>query len=220
MSSDDSKASSEEVDCPRGCGAMEYRKNKNMGRRVFHPLGTPLTFLGLAGIALALKSLNSIENEGALTNSEIITFIIELFPGVALLFLGLHFTSLVTSDLFCGTCNGIILESKSIDKRLNKGIFGVFQSADYIREKLSSSVKTSDFDCIDCMDKMKKVDIVFIHHAKEHSLLKPDILEKIEAWSGHQKIIEIDGCTSCDLIFFDAGEENWFSNDGVLIQKD
>ena len=25
MSSDDSKASSEEVDCPRGCGTMEYR---------------------------------------------------------------------------------------------------------------------------------------------------------------------------------------------------
>ena len=70
------------------------------------------------------------------------------------------------------------------------------------------------------MDKMKKLDIVFIHHAKEHSLLKPDILEKIEAWSGHQKTIEIDGCLSCDLIFFDAGEENWFSNDGVLIQKD
>ena len=120
MSRDDSNASSKEVDCPRGCGTMEYRKNKNMGRRVFHPLGTPLTFLGLAGIALALKSLNSIENEGALTNSEIITFIVELFPGVALLFLGLHFTSLVTSDLFCGTCNGIILESKSIDKVVNQ----------------------------------------------------------------------------------------------------
>ena len=82
---------------------MEYKTNRNLKIRAFDPLGTVFYLAGLILIA------NSIEVGSGETNPGVIIGALLFIPGV-------YLSSLVTTDLSCNTCTGVILESKSISK--------------------------------------------------------------------------------------------------------
>ena len=87
-----------DVQCPAGCGHMEYKKNRNLKIRAFDPLGTVFYLAGLILIA------NSIEVGSGETNPGVIIGALLFIPGV-------YLSSLVTADLWCNNCAGVILES-------------------------------------------------------------------------------------------------------------
>ena len=138
---------SAEVQCPAGCGPMEYKTNRNLKIRAFDPLGTVFYLAGLILIA------NSIEVGSGETNPGVIIGALLFIPGV-------YLSSLVTTDLSCNTCTGVILESKSIDQKLKGDFLGLSENkAEYIRTALSSSTEDSEHDCPDCGEKMSSVGI-------------------------------------------------------------
>lgn len=197
---------SAEVQCPAGCGPMEYKTNRNLKIRAFDPLGTVFYLAGLILIA------NSIEVGSGETNPGVIIGALLFIPGV-------YLSSLVTTDLSCNTCTGVILESKSIDQKLKGDILGLSENkAEYIRTALSSSTEDSEHDCPDCGKKMSHI-IVPIERerrAYEDPLL-PDV---IADWTTKSDSVKLDGCKECDLLWFkNAKREQKLSMDTAIIPK-
>ena len=197
---------SAEVQCPAGCGPMEYKTNRNLKIRAFDPLGTVFYLAGLILIA------NSIEVGSGETNPGVIIGALLFIPGV-------YLSSLVTTDLSCNTCTGVILESKSIDQKLKGDLLGLSENkAEYIRTALSSSTEDSEHDCPDCGKKMSHI-IVPIERerrAYEDPLL-PDV---IADWTTKSDSVKLDGCKECDLLWFkNAKREQKLSMDTTIIPK-
>ena len=198
---------SAEVQCPAGCGPMEYKTNRNLKIRAFDPLGTVFYLAGLILI------VNSIEVGSGETNPGVIIGALLFIPGV-------YLSSLVTTDLSCNTCTGVILESKSIDQKLKGDLLGLSENkAEYIRTALSSSTENSEHDCPDCGKKMSHI-IVPIERergAYEDNLLVPDIIEDLTTKSDS---VKLDGCKECDLLWFkNAKREQKLSMDTAIIPK-
>ena len=197
---------SAEVRCPAGCGPMEYKTNRNLKIRAFDPLGTVFYLAGLILIA------NSIEVGSGETNPGVIIGALLFIPGV-------YLSSLVTTDLSCNTCTGVILESKSIDQKLKGDFLGLSENkAEYIRTALSSSTEDSEHDCPDCGKKMShiKVPIERERGAFEDPLLPDDIAEL----TTKSDRVKLDGCKECDLLWFkNAKREQKLSMDTAIIPK-
>jgi len=197
---------SAEVQCPAGCGPMEYKTNRNLKIRAFDPLGTVFYLAGLILIA------NSIEVGSGETNPGVIIGALLFIPGV-------YLSSLVTTDLSCNTCTGVILESKSIDQKLKGDLLGLSENkAEYIRTALSSSTEDSEHDCPDCGKKMSHI-LVPIERERGayEDPLMPDV---IADWTTKSDSVKLDGCKECDLLWFkNAKREQKLSMDTAIIPK-
>jgi len=189
--------------CPKGCGPLEYRTHKTRTVRVFDLAG--YAFIAI-GIILAIYFL-SLGDEATKKDLAILSI------GLVLIVIGLERTSLVTTDLACDSCKGFMLESKSIDKTFK-------DKAYFIRSEISSSSIKSDFDCFECGNKMKNASIVVSDHSEQNSLLVPEIIEDVSALVGRTETIGIDGCSECDLVWFDSGERSFLSRGTSVIQTD
>ena len=218
----------EDIQCPKGCGPMEYKTNRNLRVRVFDPIGYALIIAGIPFLAAKeAPNFDFVPN-----------LIVSYAIGLGLVMLGAYRASLVTTDLSCNTCTGVILESKSIEQRLsaNTEVLGLTENkAEYIRTALSSSTEDSEHDCPDCGEKMSSVkipieaDVPVAHGLLDaaamqaagieyrQDLLVPDVIEE---WSTVSKIVELDGCKECDLIWFKkAKKEKLLSDDSTIILK-
>ena len=197
---------SAEVQCPAGCGPMEYKTNRNLKIRAFDPLGTVFYLAGLILIA------NSIEVGSGETNPGVIIGALLFIPGV-------YLSSLVTTDLSCNTCTGVILESKSIDQKLKGDFLGLSENkAEYIRTALSSSTEDSEHDCPDCGKKMIHIKVPI---ERERGVYEDPLLPDVIAdWTTKSDSVKLDGCKECDLLWFkNAKREQKLSMDTAIIPK-
>ena len=197
---------SAEVQCPAGCGPMEYKTNRNLKIRAFDPLGTVFYLAGLILIA------NSIEVGSGETNPGVIIGALLFIPGV-------YLSSLVTTDLSCNTCTGVILESKSIDQKLKGDLLGLAENkAEYIRTALSSSMEDSEHDCPDCGKKMSHI---LVQIERERGAYEDPLLPDVIAdWTTKSDSVKLDGCKECDLLWFkNAKREQKLSMDTAIIPK-
>ena len=203
---------SEEVQCPAGCGPMEYKTNRNKKIRVFDPLGYAMIFAGILFIAAPDNLPFDFLTSNLMANMVI---------GIGLLTLGAQRTALVTTDLRCDTCKGLILESKSIDLRLKGDLLGLSENkAEYIRAALSSSTEESKYACPDCGEIMRRIVVPYEDGSHRPNTLVPDIIEDIQNLSTVSRTMEIDGCEGCDMLWFK--KENWerkLSKDTTIIPK-
>ena len=205
---------SAEVQCPAGCGPMDYKTKRNMKIRVFDPLGYAMMIAGIPFIAAPDKLPFDFFTSNMIVNAGI---------GVGLLVLGARRASLVTTDLSCNTCDGIILESKSIDQKLKGDAFGLaLNKAKYVREALSASTQEGEHDCPDCGKKMSHISVPLEGEARHRSShLVPDTVENIQKLTtGSYRTIDLDGCKECDLLWFNkAKKEEVLSRDDTIISK-
>ena len=203
---------SEEVQCPVGCGPMEYKTNRNKKIRVFDPLGYAMIFAGILFIAAPDNLPFDFLTSNLMANMVI---------GIGLLTLGAQRTALVTTDLRCDTCKGLILESKSIDLRLKGDLLGLSENkAEYIRAALSSSTEESKYACPDCGEIMRRIVVPYEDGSHRPNTLVPDIIEDIQNLSTVSRTMEIDGCEGCDMLWFK--KEKWerkLSKDTTIIPK-
>ena len=189
---------------------MEYKKNRNLKIRAWDPLGSVFY---LAGLILIVNYTEVGSGE----------FHPRAIFGMLLFIPGVYFSSLVTTDLSCNTCTGVILESKSIDKKLKGDLLGLSENkAEYIRTALSSSTEDSEHDCPDCEKKMIHISVPLegeVRHRSNH--LVPDIVDDIQNLTATvSRTIDLDGCKECDLLWFDkAKKEEVLSRDGTIIPK-
>ena len=201
---------SAEVQCPAGCGPMDYITKRNMKIRVFDPLGYAMMIAGIPFIAAP----DNLPFDFFTSN-----LIVNMGIGVGLLVLGARRASLVTTDLRCNTCTGVILESKSIDQKLKGDLLGLSENkAEYIRTALSSSTEDSEHDCPDCGKKMSHILVPIERErgAYEDPLL-PDV---IADWTTKSDSVKLDGCKECDLLWFkNAKIEQKLSMDTAIIPK-
>jgi len=207
---------SAEVQCPAGCGPMEYKTNRNMKVRVFEPIGYALMIIGIAFIAVP-ESLPFDFLPLHLFPMQIVMMVI----GIGMLMLGAKRTALVTTDLRCNTCTGVILESKSIDQKLKGDFLGVAENkAEYIRTALSSSTEESEHACPDCGEKMGHIRVPIEDGSHRSNLLVPDIVEDIQNLTTVSRTVKIDGCEGCDMLWFKkAKRENLLTKDSTIILK-
>ena len=188
---------------------MEYKTTRNLKIRAFNPLGTVFYLAGLILIA------NSIEIGSDETNPGVIIGALLFIPGV-------YLSSLVTTDLRCNTCAGVILESKSIDQKLKGDAFGLaLNKAKYVREALSASTQEGEHDCPDCEKKMIHISVPLEGEVRHRSHLVPDIVEDIQNLTATvSRTIDLDGCKECDLLWFDkAKKEEVLSREDTIIRK-
>jgi len=188
---------------------MEYKTTRNLKIRAFDPLGTVFYLVGLILIA------NSIEVGSDETNPGVIIGALLFIPGV-------YLSSLVTTDLSCNTCTGVILESKSIDQKLKGEAFGLaLNKAKYVREALSASTQEGEHDCPDCGKKMSHISVPLeaeARHRSNHPV--PDIVETIQNMATVSRTVDLAGCKECDLLWFDkAKKEEVLSRDDTIISK-
>ncbi len=203
---------SEDIQCPKGCGPMEYKTNRNLKIRVADPIGYALIIAGIPFIASTEAPLFDF----------VPNLIVSYAIGLGLVMLGGYRASLVTTDLSCNTCTGVILESKSIEQRLsaNTEFLGLTENkAEYIRTALSSSTEDSEHDCPDCGEKMSSVEIpIEVDVPVDKRNLIPDAIER--QLSTVSKIVELDGCKECDLLWFkNTKKEQLLSGDHTIIPK-
>ena len=185
---------------------MEYKTNRNLKIRAFDPLGTVFYLAGLILIA------NSIEVGSGETNPGVIIGALLFIPGV-------YLSSLVTTDLSCNTCTGVILESKSIDQKLKGDLLGLSENkAEYIRTALSSSTEDSEHDCPDCGKKMSHIKVPI---ERERGVYEDPLLPDVIAdWTTKSDAVKLDGCKECDLLWFkNAKTEQKLSMDTAIIPK-
>ena len=203
---------SEEVQCPVGCGPMEYKTNRNKKIRVFDPLGYAMIFAGILFIAAPDNLPFDFLTSNLMANMVI---------GIGLLTLGAQRTALVTTDLRCDTCKGLILESKSIDLRLKGDLLGLSENkAEYIRAALSSSTEESKYACPDCGEIMRRIVVPYEDGSQRPNTLVPDIIEDIQNLSTVSRTMEIDGCEGCDMLWFKKAKwERNLSKDTTIIPK-
>jgi len=191
---------------------MEYKTNRNLKIRVADPIGYALMIAGIPFIAVKeAPPFDFVPN-----------LMVSYAIGLGLVMLGAYRASLVTTDLSCNTCTGVILESKSIDQKLKGDGFGLaLNKAEYIRTALSSSIGGSVHDCPDCGEKMSSVEIPIEVHVSiepDESILIPDAIER--QLSTVSKIVELDGCKECDLLWFkNTKKEQLLSGDHTIIPK-
>ena len=201
---------SRDVQCPAGCGTMEYKTTRNLKIRAWNPLGSVFYLVGLILI------VNYIEVGSDETNPGVIIGALLFIPGV-------YLSSLVTTDLRCNTCAGVILESKSIDQKLKGDAFGLaLNKAKYVREALSASTQEGEHDCPDCGKKMSHISVPLEGEARHRSNhLVPDIVENIQKLTtASSRTIDLDGCKECDMLWFDkAKKEEVLSRDDTIILK-
>ncbi len=219
----------EDIQCPKGCGPMEYKTNRNLKIRVVDPIGYALIIAGIPFLAVKeAPPFDFVPN-----------LIVSYAIGFGLVMLGGYRASLVTTDLSCNTCTGVILESKSIEQRLsaNTEFLGLTENkAEYIRTALSSSTEDSEHDCPDCGEKMSSAEIPIEDDVpvddsaltvaiarkaglemRQGSTLVPDAIEGLSTVS---KIVELDGCKECDLLWFEKVKtEQLLSSGGSIIPK-
>ena len=191
---------------------MDYKTKRNMKIRVFDPLGYAMMIAGIPFIA-APENLPF----DFLTSNQIVNAGI----GVGLLVLGARRASLVTTDLRCNTCTGVILESKSIDQKLKGDLLGLSENkAEYIRTALSSSTEESEHACPDCGEKMGHIRVPIEDGSHRSNLLVPDIVEDIQNLTTVSRTVKIDGCEGCDMLWFKkAKRENLLTKDSTIILK-
>ena len=203
---------SAEVQCPAGCGPMDYKTKRNMKIRVFDPLGYAMMIAGIPFIAAPDKLPFDFFTSNLIVNAGI---------GVGLLVLGARRASLVTTDLRCNTCTGVILESKSIDQKLKGDLLGLSENkAEYIRTALSSSTEESEHACPDCGEKMGHIRVPIEDGSHRSNLLVPDIVEDIQNLTTVSRTVKIDGCEGCDMLWFKkAKREKLLSKDSTIILK-
>ena len=187
---------------------MEYKKNRNLKIRAWDPLGSVFYLVGLILI------VNYIEVGSGETNPGVIIGALLFIPGV-------YLSSLVTTDLSCNTCTGVILESKSIDQKLKGDLLGLSENkAEYIRTALSSSTEESEHACPDCGEKMRHIRVPIEDGEHRSNPLLPDIVEDIQNLSNVSRTVEIDGCEGCDMLWFEkARREKLLSKDSTIIPK-
>ncbi len=197
---------STDVQCPAGCGSMEYKTNRNLKVRVFEPIGYALMIGGLPFIV---------------GHFDAVPLPISYVIGFGMLMLGAYRTALVTTDLSCNTCTGVILESKSIDQRLKGDAFGLaLNKAKYVREALSTSTQDSEYDCPDCGKKMSYISVPLEDGSHRPNHLVPDIVETIQNLETVSRTVDLDGCKECDLLWFNkANKEKVLSRDNTIIVK-
>ena len=203
---------SAEVQCPAGCGPMDYKTKRNMKIRVFDPLGYAMMIAGIPFIAAPDNLPFDFFTSNLIVNAGI---------GVGLLVLGARRASLVTTDLRCNTCTGVILESKSIDQKLKGDLLGLSENkAEYIRTALSSSTEESEHACPDCGEKMRHIRVPIEDGEHRSNLLVPDIVEDIQNLTTVSRTVKIDGCEGCDMLWFKkAKREKLLSKDSTIIPK-
>lgn len=185
---------------------MEYKKNRDLKIRAWDPLGSVFYVAGLI-LIVSYTEVGSGE------------FHPRAIVGMLLLIPGVYFSSLVTTDLSCNTCTGVILESKSIDKKLKGDILGLSENkAEYIRTALSSSTEESEYDCPDCRKKMTHIIVPIERERKAHEdPLLPDVVADL---TSKLDSVKIDGCKECDLLWFkNAKSEQKLSMDTAIIAK-
>lgn len=163
------------VMCPKGCGELQY---KNQLTRV----GSYLTIGGVAIIILGIMALGG-SGDYSILILGITTVCVIAWKGPKL------------SLLRCADCYGAMLESKSIDKFLDR-------EANYFRKELMKSEKSSDYDCPDCRKKMR----MFQLYLKKNVNWGTDAV-LFDLLSNRNKEMEIDGCSDCDIIWLDRKEE-------------
>ena len=197
-----------DVQCPAGCGLMEYKTNRNLKIRAWDPLGSVFYLVGLILI------VNSIEVGSDETDPGVIIGALLFIPGV-------YLSSLVTTDLSCNTCTGVILESKSIDQKLKGDLLGLSENkAEYIRTALSSSTEESEHTCPDCGEKMRHIRVPIEDGEHRPNHLVPDIVEDIQNLTTVSRTVEIDGCKGCDMLWFKKAKwEKMLSKDSTIIPK-
>ena len=195
-----------DVQCPAGCGSMEYKTNRNLKVRVFEPIGYALMIGGLPFIV---------------GHFDAVPLPISYVIGFGMLMLGAYRTALVTTDLSCNTCTGVILESKSIDQRLKGDAFGLaLNKAKYVREALSTSTQDSEYDCPDCGKKMSYISVPLEDGSHRPNHLVPDIVETIQNLETVSRTVDLDGCKECDLLWFNKDKkEKVLSRDDTIIAK-
>ena len=195
-----------DVQCPAGCGSMEYKTNRNLKVRVFEPIGYALMIGGLPFIV---------------GHFDAVPLPISYVIGFGMLMLGAYRTALVTTDLSCNTCTGVILESKSIDQRLKGDAFGLaLNKAKYVRDALSTSTQDSEYDCPDCGKKMSYISVPLEDGSHRPNHLVPDIVETIQNLETVSRTVDLDGCKECDLLWFNkANKEKVLSRDNTIIVK-
>ena len=191
---------------------MDYKTKRNMKIRVFDPLGYAMMIAGIPFIAAPDKLPFDFFTSNMIVNAGI---------GVGLLVLGARRASLVTTDLSCNTCDGIILESKSIDQKLKGDFLGLTENkADYIRTALSSSMEESEYTCPDCGEKMRHIRVPIEDGEHRPNPLAPDIVEDIQNLTTVSRAVKIDGCERCDMLWFKkAKREKLLSKDSTIIPK-
>jgi len=201
-----------EVQCPAGCGPMKYETNRNKKILVFDPLGYTMIFAGILFIAVP----DNLPFEFFTSN-----LIVNMGIGIGLLVLGSQRTALVTTDLRCNNCKGLILESKSIDQRLKGDLLGLSENkAEYIRTALSCSTEESELACPDCGEKMRRIIVPYEDGSHRSNPLAPDIVEDIQNLSTVSRAVEIDGCEGCDMLWFKKAKwERMLSKDSTIIPK-
>ena len=203
---------SAEVQCPAGCGPMDYKTKRNLKIRVFDPLGYAMMIAGIPFLAAPDNLPFDFFTSNLIVNTGI---------GVGLLLLGARRASLVTTDLRCNTCNGVILESKSIDQKLKGDLLGLSENkAEYIRTALSSSMEESEYTCPDCGEKMRHIRVPIEDGEHRASPIAPDIVEDIKNLTTVSRTVEIDGCKGCDMLWFKKAKwEKLLSKDSTIIPK-
>ena len=191
---------------------MDYITKRNMKIRVFDPLGYAMMFAGIPFIAAPDKLPFDFFTANQIVNAGI---------GVGLLVLGARRASLVTTDLRCNTCTGVILESKSIDQKLKGDLLGLSENkAEYIRTALSSSTEESEHTCPDCGEKMRHIRVPIEDGEHRPNHLVPDIVEDIQNLTTVSRTVKIDGCEGCDMLWFKkAKREKLLSKDSTIIPK-
>jgi len=203
---------SAEVQCPAGCGPMDYKTKRNLKIRVFDPFGYAMMIAGIPFLAAPDNLPFDFFTSNLIVNTGI---------GVGLLLLGARRASLVTTDLRCNTCTGVILESKSIDQKLKGYLLGLSENkAEYIRTALSSSMEESEYTCPDCGEKMRHIRVPIEDGEHRPNPLAPDIVEDIQNLTTVSRTVKIDGCERCDMLWFKkAKREKLLSKDSTIIPK-
>ena len=178
-------ASTEVFRCPNGCGELSYDRHDKVSEE-------SKKIAAVLGVLLIVVAIISYQSSFSLEQ----TFYVLLLSAIAFGYF-LFATGETTAYFSCINCGGGMLDSKTIISKIG-------EDKALAIERALRNCKAGEKMCPSCEGRMNRIPITYVMPDQRSGNIGFDLIRAMIP--NKKEYLDLDGCSSCGLFWFDSGE--------------